>query len=67
MKVISKDDKSTWEITKALRKHIKKHWGTRCKTYERGCCVCRMWHVYDEFVQESADGLDDTNSYLEAN
>lgn len=47
---ISKDDKPSWEITKALRDHIRKHWGPRCKTYERSCCVCRMWLIYDDFV-----------------
>jgi len=64
---ISRDDKSTWQITKALRNHIRKHWGARCKTYERGCCVCHMWRVYDEFVWQGATGLDDINSYLENN
>jgi hypothetical protein len=66
-KEIPKDDKSTWKVTKSLRKHIRKHWGRRCKTYERTCHVCRMWRVYDDFVCYGASGLDDDIGYLDRN
>lgn len=36
------------EFLKWLREEIKKHWGTRCRTYCSSCATCVAWKHYDK-------------------
>ena len=36
------------EYRKWLQQETKEDWGTRCKSYSRGCPCCRAWKMFDK-------------------
>lgn len=36
---------------KITRNWIKKNFGEKCQEYEDGCCVCRVWLLFEQLEQ----------------
>lgn len=45
-----------------IRKFIEKEYGKKCPDYEDGCCVCRIWFLFENLKEYIDLGDEDEKS-----
>lgn len=46
------------------RQWVKKYWGKKCKEYDDGCIVCRVWHLFESLEQYYDFVMEETETKL---